>query len=208
MIVVSRGSALATVVLAVVVVTHLAATPSSQSPIAPRIETLASLSRLPAAWPDRVVPSLDAMSQVASVEELRETVRLVERVAGEAGVDPLLVLSIIHVESRFDRYAVSPRGALGLMQLLPSTARALAEEIGLEWTSEQMLFDPETNVRLGTRYVRKLVSRFEDLDAALAAFHAGPTRIERRLANRAGFSLVYADRVWNVLFRLQAEALA
>jgi soluble lytic murein transglycosylase-like protein len=208
MIVLSRGLALATVALALVVVTHFSAKSVPDRPHPPRIETLASLSRLPEAWPERIAPSLDGMRPGATAAEVRETVRLVDRYARESGVDPLLVLAVIHVESRFDRYAVSPQGAVGLMQLLPATAQALAGEIGLEWTSDDLLFDPEVNVRLGTRYLRQLVERFDNLDAALAAFHAGPTRIEARLARRAGFSLGYADRVWNVLFRLQADVLA
>lgn len=200
--------ALATVALALVAVTHFSAKPASDRAHPPRIETLASLSRLPDAWPERIAPSLGDLRTGASAEEVRETVRLVQRYAAEAGVDPLLVLAVIQVESRFDRFAVSPRGAVGLMQLLPATAQPLAEELGLEWTSDDLLFDPEVNIRLGARYLRHLVERFDNLDAALAAFHAGPTRIEERLARRAGFSLGYADRVWNVLFRLQSDALA
>lgn len=204
----SRSLALLTIALAVVLVTHFAATPSVGPVSAPRLETLASVNRLPEAWPDRVVPSLSGLDARASESEVREVVRIVERASAGAGVDPLLLLSVIQVESRFDRSAVSPRGAMGLMQIRPETAAALAAEIGLEWSGEEILFDPEINVLLGALYLRQLQDRFRDLDAALAAFHAGPTRIESRLARSAGFSLRYADQVWSVLFRLQAGALA
>jgi soluble lytic murein transglycosylase-like protein len=205
---VSRTLALLTIALAIVLVTHFSATPSVGPVAAPRLETLASVSRLPDTWTDRVVPSLAGLDRRASDAEMREIVRIVERASARAGVDPLLVLSVIQVESRFDRTAVSPQGAMGLMQIRPETAGALAAEIGLEWSSDELLFDPEVNVLLGTLYLSRLQDRFQDLDAALAAFHAGPTRIESRLARSEGFSLRYADRVWSVLFRLQAGALA
>lgn len=205
---VSRTLALLTIALAVVLVTHFSATPTIGPVSAPRLETLASVSRLPVAWTERVVPSLAGLDPSASDAEMREIVRIVERASARAAVDPLLVLSVIQVESRFDRTAVSPRGAIGLMQIRPETARALAAEIGLEWSGDELLFDPEVNVLLGALYLRELQDRFRDLDAALAAFHAGPTRIESRLARSAGISLRYADRVWSVLFRLQAGALA
>ncbi len=205
---VSRTLALVTILLAVVIVTHFSATPSIGPAVTPRLETLASVNRLPDAWADRVIPSLAGLDPMASDSELREIVGIVERAAARAGVDPLLVLSVIQVESRFDRGAVSPRGAMGLMQIRPETAEALAAEIGLEWGGDEFLFDPEINVLLGALYLRQLQERFSDLDAALAAFHAGPTRIESRLTRSAGFSLDYADRVWSVLFRLQADALA
>lgn len=208
MALVSRTLALLTILLAVVLVTHFSATPSVGTVSAPRLETLASVSRLPEAWAERVVPSLAGLDPRASESEMREIVRIVERASARAGVDPLLVLSVMHVESHFDRSAVSPRGAIGLMQIRPETAQALAAEIGLEWSGDELLFDPEVNVFLGALYLRQLQDRFLDLDAALAAFHAGPTRIESRLARSAGFSLRYADRVWSVLFRLQAGALA
>lgn len=208
MIVVSRTLGLVTVALAVLVVTHFSATPQSDRRNPTRIETLASSNGLPDRWDASVVPSLRGLRPFATDDEVREVVRLVARCSKEAGVDPLLVLSVIHVESRFDRNAVSPRGAIGLMQLRPDTARAIAAGLGIEWTSDEMLFDPQVNVLLGTFYLRELVERFGDLDAAVAAFHAGPTRIESRLARQAGFSLRYVDRVWDVLFRLQAGALA
>lgn len=205
---VSRTLALVTLALAVVAVTHFSATPSVGPASAPRLETLSSVGRLPEAWPDRVVPSLSNLERTASDSEMREIVRIVERASARTGVDPLLLLSVIQVESRFDRTAVSPRGAMGLMQIRPETAESLAAEIGLEWTGDEVLFDPEINVLLGALYLGQLQHRFRDLDAALAAFHAGPTRIESRLARSAGFSLRYTDRVWSVLFRLQAGALA
>src|SRR5512134_3593612 len=102
MIVVSRTLALITVALAVLAVTHFSATPQSGRPGPPRIETLAYASGLPETWASSVVPSLRALRPFGTEGEVREVGRLVDRGAEEVGVVPLLVLSVIQVESRFD----------------------------------------------------------------------------------------------------------
>jgi len=86
-------------------------------------------------------------------------------------LDPDLVNSVIHVESAFNARAVSPKGARGLMQLMPSTASAL----GVKDT-----FDSEANVGGGSRYLRELLERYDfDLVKALAAYNAGPGRVDQ-----------------------------
>lgn len=91
--------------------------------------------------------------------------------AGRQNLDVNLVLSVIAAESAFDPRARSHRGAIGLMQLMPATAR----ELGIDdpW-------DPESNIRGGTRYLRQMLDRFgQDLQLALAAYNAGPGAVER-----------------------------
>lgn len=86
-------------------------------------------------------------------------------------LDPDLVNSVIHAESGFHIRAVSPKGAQGLMQLMPSTAGALGVRDA---------FDPEANVGGGSRYLRELLERYNfDLVKALAAYNAGPERVEQ-----------------------------
>ena len=86
-------------------------------------------------------------------------------------LDPDLVNSVIHAESGFNSHAVSPKGARGLMQLMPSTASALGVHDS---------FDPEANVGGGSRYLRELLERYNfDLVKALAAYNAGPERVEQ-----------------------------
>src|SRR6185295_5511224 len=101
------------------------------------------------------------------------------------------------------RFAVSPMGAMGLMQLRADTAKAVAEDLGLAWESDETLFDVDTNVLLGTRYLRMLLDRFGSLDRTLAAFHAGPGFVESRLTRSAPFSLAYPDRVWDAVLILE-----
>jgi hypothetical protein len=92
-------------------------------------------------------------------------------IAAEHGVAPQLVKSIMRAESKGDPLAVSPRGAMGLMQLMPGTAR--------EYKVEDP-FDPIANIRGGVRYLKKLLDEFSgDVSLALAAYNAGPEKVRR-----------------------------
>ncbi len=101
--------------------------------------------------------------------------------ARRAGFDPLLVLAIIDVESDFDEEAVSVRGARGLMQIKPSTLHFLAEKEGLKLTRDEVASDPALCVRLGIRYLKQQHQAFNDLDLALMAYNAGPTRLKKAM---------------------------
>jgi soluble lytic murein transglycosylase len=91
-------------------------------------------------------------------------------------LDPFLILAMIQVESRFDPMAVSHRGAIGLMQVMPGTAHSIAEELGISIIAGKSLYDPLINVRLGIYYFSLLTVRFESIHDALVAYNVGPTR--------------------------------
>jgi soluble lytic murein transglycosylase-like protein len=94
---------------------------------------------------------------------------LILRASREYRMSPGLVKAVIHVESKFDPRAISRRGARGLMQLMPPTAR----ELGVHDP-----FNPWQNIDGGTRYLQQMVDRFDgDLRLGLAAYHAGPSRV-------------------------------
>jgi membrane-bound lytic murein transglycosylase MltF len=105
-----------------------------------------------------------------AAEEYRPSVRdMMEAIASREGVDPALVEAIIRVESDFNPRAVSPKGAMGLMQLMPGTA-------ALYGVSNP--FDPQENLAGGIRYIRDLLRYFGgDLPRALAAYNAGETAV-------------------------------
>jgi soluble lytic murein transglycosylase len=102
-----------------------------------------------------------------------------------AGLDPYLVAAVINVESGFREDVTSEAGAVGLMQVIPSTAHAVASEAGLpERVTAQTLERPGTNVRVGTRYLAYLVKRYEgDTEMALAAYNAGMTNVDKWVAD-------------------------
>jgi soluble lytic murein transglycosylase-like protein len=129
----------------------------------------------------------------AELDDLAETI--VEE-ARRHDLEPAFVLAVMHVESRYDTYAVSSKHAMGLMQILPSTGAWLAPQVGVEWVGPQTLFDPTQNVRLGVAYLRQLADRYDgDLVAALAAYNWGPGAIDRRLAMGAPLPKEYPDLV-------------
>lgn len=132
------------------------------------------LAGLPAGAKATPNPSCKPVSRVAGpvvVVPPKEIAQLVRRMAPEHGLDPELVLAVIHAESGFRVDAVSPRNAYGLMQLIPETA----ERFGV-----RNVFDPKENIRGGMRYLRWLLSYFEgDVQLALAAYNAGEGAVTR-----------------------------
>jgi soluble lytic murein transglycosylase-like protein len=99
---------------------------------------------------------------------------LIETSARSVGIDPALVQAVVAVESAFDPRAVSGKGALGLMQILPATGERYGIQGDARRSASEKLLDPAINLRVGTRYLRDLLARFEnDLSLALAAYNAG-----------------------------------
>jgi len=113
-----------------------------------------------------------------------------------ASVDPLLVASIVAVESSFQSGVVSTMGAVGLMQLRPFVAAAVADRISVEWQGATTLHEPHINVRLGVEYYRALLDRFDgDPRVALTAYNHGPTRVSRWIRAGTYDGSEYATRV-------------
>ncbi len=96
---------------------------------------------------------------------------LIETISGLNGVDPALVKAMIKTESNFNRWAISSKGARGLMQLIPET--------GVRFGVRDF-FDPKQNIEGGVRYIKFLLEKFKgDLDLSLAAYNAGENLVER-----------------------------
>ncbi|MEW6753992.1 MAG: transglycosylase SLT domain-containing protein [Candidatus Latescibacterota bacterium] len=112
----------------------------------------------------------------------------ITRSAEEAGADPYLVLSVIRQESSFRRDAVSPAGAMGLMQIMPKTGRALADTLRIPGFEERALLDPVLSIRMGSRFLGDQVRQFGSgpagrlgFELGLAAYNAGPHNVRRWL---------------------------
>ncbi len=110
-------------------------------------------------------------------------------------IDPMLIMAVIKTESDFRVRAVSHKGAVGLMQLRPFTARAVAGEIKISHDHAENLMDARLNIILGTHYLAKMIERFGNLDLALEAYNRGPSRLAKQMGSGQKIRLYYAKRV-------------
>lgn len=115
-----------------------------------------------------VVPPRDLLN-VSQKKRLEHYDDLILRYSAKYDVDADLIRAVIHTESGGDSLAVSPKGAVGLMQLMPATAA----ELGVEDS-----FDPEQNIASGTRYLSSLIERYQSVSVALWAYNAGPQAVK------------------------------
>lgn len=121
-----------------------------------------------------VAPGLDRSSSIYLEKQSTKYDRLIHYYGVRYNIDPHLIRAVIRTESAFDPRAVSQKGAQGLMQLMPATAKEL---------KVRNPFDPEENISGGTRYLRSLLDTFQqDLRLALAAYNAGPTIVRKSWA--------------------------
>lgn len=119
-----------------------------------------------------IAESVEVLPVPPELEKPKPTIQEVVSAASDKHqIDPDLITSVIHAESAFNPKAVSPKGAQGLMQLMPGTASSLGVADA---------FDPQANVDAGTKYLRDLLLRYNgDIARALAAYNAGPLRVQQ-----------------------------
>lgn len=126
-------------------------------------------------------------------------------------LDPALLAAVIYQESKFDPDAKSAQGAIGLMQLLPDTAKGIASRTGGGGFVVADLYEPELNVRYGAWYLRHLLDKYGDEETALAAYNAGQGRVNEWRERGEGIAFAetraYVARV-EKLKRVYARAYA
>jgi len=132
---------------------------------AERLEPLSTLSQR-----SELYRAARAESTATDPPRKAELKALVREVAAEVGVDPRLALALVEAESGFNPRARSPKGAMGLAQLMPDTARGLGVTDPL---------DPRQNVKGGLTYLKRMLEKYQDRDLALAAYNAGPGAVDR-----------------------------
>jgi peptidoglycan lytic transglycosylase len=114
-------------------------------------------------------------------------------------LEPALLAAVIYRESKFDPDARSDAGAIGLMQLLPATAKGIAINTGGRKFVVEDLYDPEINVRYGAFYLRRLLRKYDDERLALAAYNAGQRNVDDWIAKDKGIAFMetreYVDEV-------------
>ena len=157
-----------------------------------------ALRRHPVGWTIAVLllayaglVGLRVLYPIAHAEQLVDAAR-------RNGLDPAFVAAVVRCESRFKPHAVSPVGAVGLMQIMPETGAWIAEQLEVPHFDADRLYDATLNLRFGTWYLRYLLDRFGDRNVALMAYNAGPTRADAWLSGSAGVfpeTEAYAARV-------------
>src|SRR5213075_497997 len=130
----------------------------------------------------RVTPKTPPIWEVAYPNAFRD---LIERHCKAQGVEPDLLQALMREESALDPKALSWAGALGLTQLMPSTAQSVARQLKLKRVTNQSLLEPEVNIKLGAHYLGSLVKRFSgNTPFAVGSYNAGPLAIDKWRADR------------------------
>ena len=144
---------------------------------------------------DRIGEVLTGYRALSKVDKTK-LVEVILEESNKHNVDPMLILALIEKESTFRRWARSRKGARGLMQIRPFVGRALAKELNLPWKGNKTLYDPYTNIQLGTYYFSKLLNNFDkNIDVALTAYNYGPTYVNRLIRKGKRVPQRYANRV-------------
>ncbi len=172
-----------------------------------------SLSRNTASW----TPHAFIASKIRYANPFVDADSLARVIVSEslkAGVDPFVVASVIKHESRFRKSAVSPKGALGLMQIMPETARYISRKAGIAWEGYDGLKQPQYNIRLGIAYLKYLHGLFDgDFKLVLMAYNWGPGNVKRiqrtqqkpvECVERYSHSVLETRTEWFAEYRLYA----
>ncbi len=131
------------------------------------------------------------MKQYAEYDITRDLAEKIYDLAKEAEVDPDIAFGLVRAESSFKNTSTSRVGAIGLTQLMPNTAQWLSPE-----TSLKELREPETNLRIGLKYLRQLIDKYEgNTDLALTAYNRGPGTVDRALERGSDPDNGYAEFV-------------
>ena len=105
------------------------------------------------------------------------------------GIGSTWPVAIARQESAYNQYARSPAGARGFMQLMPATAKQTAKKYKIKYSHKDDLYDPRTNISLGTAYISEMMKRFDNKEYYTAAYNAGPHRVDRWLKSRGNLPL-------------------
>lgn len=145
-------------------------------------------------------------SESMSTKNAKKLAKIIVEECSNHDLDPYLILAVIKVESEFSPVAVSKRGAIGLMQVMPGTGEHIAKEMGIYYGGRKSLYDPFINVKLGISYLSSLEERYETVEYALGAYNHGPTNFQKRL-NANDVPTGYAKKVLSFKSYLEEESI-
>ena len=116
------------------------------------------------------------LSESITPTDAQKLAKLIVEECSKNDLDPYLILAVIQIESDFTPKAVSSKGAIGLMQVMPKTGEYVAKDLGISYKGHSSLYDPFVNVKLGIHYLSFLEEQFDGTENALAAYNYGPTK--------------------------------
>ena len=158
--------------------------------------------KLPDIELEHIVQGINSLGELkASHRVLFYYANIIRRESNRVGYDWQLVVAMIFEESKFDKLAVSSEGAVGLMQVKPDTAKYIANTIGMSVCRED-LFIPETNVKIGVRYLKSMEEQFGSVESALQAYWLGPTAVNNGIVKYG-----YVRRVMNSYCTLRGRRI-
>jgi len=157
------------------------------TPIQTKTETVVRMVNVPFT-PSAYELQADGIKSSLNKSKLKHILIYIEALCWEYGVDYEMVKAVIQTESDWNHKAVSTSGAIGLMQVLPSTAMSEFQ------TPKQDLFDPYVNVTVGIKYLSQLNKHFDDLESTLTAYSHGPT-VTKKYSNNYISNNFYVKRV-------------
>lgn len=111
----------------------------------------------------------------------KKYIEYVEKYSQEYGLDSLLVYSIIKAESNFNENATSNSNAIGLMQVMLSTAQEIGVKLAIQEITEEELYNPEVNIQIGITYLKILLEKYENYNLAIIAYNAGMGNVDKWL---------------------------
>ena len=123
-----------------------------------------------------IIAIIKVPNQIQKLIYKKEYSEYVEKYAQSYNVDKNLVYAVIKQESNFDKNAKSNKDAIGLMQLVESTAKEVSKKVDIQLTDDELkekLIEPEININLGTKYLSILIERYQNIEIAVTAYNAG-----------------------------------
>jgi len=146
---------------------------------------------------NQITSYVKAENENLSDTELRTIAKIVYDESLKKKLDYRLVLAIMKVESNFRYAAISRKGARGLLQVKPSLAKYIAQDVGVHWKDDTTLDEPDKNIKIGVHFFSQLVKDFESINMALHAYHVGPTRLREIVAEKKKPEKRYLNLVLN-----------
>lgn len=133
---------------------------------------------------NQIISYVKSENENLSDSEVKTIAEIVYDESSKKNVDYRLVLAIMKIESNFRQDAVSRKGARGLLQVKPSHAKYIAQDVGIRWKGDTTLDEPDKNIKIGVHFFSQLIESFENINLALHAYHVGPTKLKEIVADK------------------------